>query len=80
MIALDRITVDPECMNGQPCIRGLRVTVRRVVEVAATYPDPAERRREFPELDDEDLRQALHYAALHLPDQTLPLGGGAVVA
>ena len=35
----DRITVNPEIMNGQPCIRGMRLTVRRVVQAAAVYPD-----------------------------------------
>jgi uncharacterized protein (DUF433 family) len=55
----DRITFDPKRMNGQPCIRGMRLTVRRVIELAALYPDRAELRREFPELDDEDIRQAL---------------------
>ena len=39
----DRITIDPEQMNGQPCIRGMRLTVRRVVEAAALYPDRAAR-------------------------------------
>jgi uncharacterized protein (DUF433 family) len=80
MIALDRITSDPRQMNGQPCIRGLRFTVRRVVEIAALYPDSDERRREFPELQDEDVRQALHFAALLLPDQILPLATDALVA
>ena len=80
MIALDRITTDPHQMNGQPCIRGLRFTVRRVVEIAALYPDPDERRREFPELEDVDVCQALHYAALLLPDQILPLTSDALVA
>ncbi len=70
MIQLNRISVDPEKMNGQPCLRELRMTVRRVVEIAATYPDRAEREREFPEIEDEDVRQALHYAALQLPDGT----------
>jgi uncharacterized protein (DUF433 family) len=55
----DRITVDPARMNGQPCIRDLRLTVRRVVELAAFYPDRKELLREYPELDDEDIRQAL---------------------
>jgi uncharacterized protein (DUF433 family) len=73
MIALDRITSDPRQMNGQPCIRGMRLTVRRVIEIAAVYPNPDERRLEFPELEDEDVRQALHYAALLLPDQILPI-------
>lgn len=68
MQRFDRITVDPAQMNGQPCIRGTRFTVRRAVEIAALYPDRAERVSEFPELEDEDIRQALHFAACHLPD------------
>lgn len=50
-------------MNGQPCIRDLRLTVRRVVEALANYPNRAELKREYPELEDEDIRQALAYAA-----------------
>ena len=49
---LDRITINPGIMNGQPCIRGMRLTVRRVVEAAALYPDRSELRREYPELED----------------------------
>jgi uncharacterized protein (DUF433 family) len=56
---LDRITVNPARMNGQPCIRDLRLTVRRVLELLAIYPDRAEMRREFPELEEEDIKQAL---------------------
>lgn len=80
MIPLDRIVTDPHLMNGQPCLRSLRLTVRRVVEIAATYPDSQERAREYPELEDEDIRQALHYAALHLPDQIVSLEDHALVA
>ncbi|MCE5197836.1 MAG: DUF433 domain-containing protein [Armatimonadota bacterium] len=70
---LDRITIDPEVMNGQPCIRGLRLTVRRVLEALALYPDRKELRREYPEIEDEDIRQALEYAAANLDDQTIDL-------
>lgn len=80
MIQLDRITVDPERMNGQPCIRTLRFTVRRVLEIAALYPDRTERLQEFPEIEDEDVRQALHYAALLLPDAIFQLDPNALVA
>jgi uncharacterized protein (DUF433 family) len=80
MIPLDRITSNPDQMNGQPCIRGLRLTVRRVVEIAALYPDAAERRKEYPEIEDEDVRQALHYAAMHLPDRIISLADDALVA
>jgi len=72
-MAFDRITSDPARLNGQPCIRNLRLTVRRVVEAVAMYPDRAELRREYPELEDEDIRQALGYAAAMLDDKTLPL-------
>ena len=80
MIALDRITSDPSRMNGQPCLRDLRLTVRRVIEITALYPDRSERLKEFPELVDEDVRQALHYAALQLPDQVVTLDPDALVA
>jgi uncharacterized protein (DUF433 family) len=70
---LDRITINPAIMNGQPCIRGMRLTVRRVVEAAALYPDRNELKREYPELEDEDIAQALDFAARNLDDQILPL-------
>ena len=69
----DRITCNPAKMNGQPCIRDLRLTVRRVLETIAMYPGREELRREYPELEDEDIRQALEYAAAMLDDKTLPL-------
>jgi uncharacterized protein (DUF433 family) len=72
-MAFDRITSDPARLNGQPCIRNLRITVRRVVEAVAIYPDREELRREFPELDEEDIRQALEYAAAMLDDKSFPL-------
>jgi uncharacterized protein (DUF433 family) len=58
-------------MNGEPCIRSLRLTVRRVLAALATYPDRAELKREYPELD-EDIRQALAFAAAYLDDKILP--------
>ena len=69
----DRITVNPEIMNGQPCIRGMRLTVRRVLEATALYPDRNELKAEYPELEDEDIRQALAFAANNLDDQIIPL-------
>ncbi|MEA2079389.1 MAG: DUF433 domain-containing protein [Pseudomonadota bacterium] len=70
----DRITIDPEVMNGQPCIRGMRLTVRRVVDAVALYPDREELKNEYPELEDEDIRQALEFAANNLDDQIISLG------
>jgi uncharacterized protein (DUF433 family) len=72
MEKMDRITIDIDRMNGEPCIRGLRLTVRRVLEALATYPDRAELKREYPELEDEDIRQALTFAASLLDDRVLP--------
>jgi uncharacterized protein (DUF433 family) len=69
----DRITTHPEIMNGQPCIRGMRLAVRRVVEAVALYPNRDELKAEYPELDDEDVRQALEFAAQNLDDQAIPL-------
>lgn len=71
MTTFDRITFDPAILNGQPCIRGLRLTVRRVLEALATYPDRKELRTEYPELEDEDIRQALEYAAANLDDRVV---------
>lgn len=73
MVGLRRITSDPSVMNGQPCIRGMRLTVRRVLEAMATYPDRQEFFAEYPELEDEDIRQALAYAAANLDDKVLEL-------
>jgi uncharacterized protein (DUF433 family) len=72
-MTFERITVNPKRMNGQPCIRQLRLTVRRVVEAVAIYPDRRELLREFPELEEEDIREALAYAAANLDDRVIEL-------
>jgi uncharacterized protein (DUF433 family) len=69
----DRITSHPGRLNGQPCIRDLRLTVRRVLEALAVYPDREELRREYPELEDEDIRQALAFAAANLDERIIDL-------
>jgi uncharacterized protein (DUF433 family) len=51
----------------------MRFTARRVVEAAALYPDRDELKREYPELEDEDIAQALDFAARSLGDQIIPL-------
>jgi uncharacterized protein (DUF433 family) len=73
MEKLDRITIDVARLNGEPCIRDLRLTVRRVLEALAIYPDRQELKREYPELEDEDIRQALAYAAALVDDKVLPI-------
>jgi len=69
----DRITIEVGKMNGQPCIRGLRLTVRRVLEALSTYDSREELRADYPELEDEDIRQALAYAAAMLADETVEI-------
>jgi uncharacterized protein (DUF433 family) len=69
----DRITIDPNQMNGQPCVRAMRLTVRRVLEAIATYPDRQELLREYPELQEEDIKQVLEFAAANLSDEALDL-------
>jgi uncharacterized protein (DUF433 family) len=73
MNRFDRITVNPAIVNGQPCIRGMRLTVKRVVEAVALYPNRDELFREYPELDGEDVRQALDFAACNLDDSVIQL-------
>jgi uncharacterized protein (DUF433 family) len=58
----------PNQINGQPCIRGMRLTVRRVVEAVALYPDRADLFRNYPELEQDDVQQALAFAAANLED------------
>lgn len=69
----DRITVEPAKCGGKPCIRGMRITVRRVLELLATYPDQSSLLTEYPFLEAEDLRQALHYAAATLNDELISI-------
>lgn len=67
----DRIIINPNRMNGQPCIRDQRLTVRRVLELLATYPDHKELQQEFPEIEEEDIQQALIYASSYLDDRII---------
>ena len=68
MQRFDRITWNPNQMNGQPCIRGMRLTVRRVIEAVVLYPDRADLFRNYPELEPDDVQQALAFAAANLED------------
>lgn len=54
---LDRTTVDPAVMNGQPCIRGMRLTVRPVLEALTVYPDRDDQIREYPDLERTSARR-----------------------
>lgn len=66
-----RITIDPQQMNGQACIRGMRLTVRRVLELLPSYPDWSQLLLDYPELEREDIVETLHFAAQSLDDQLI---------
>ena len=63
MNSLDRITHDPRVMGGKPCIRGMRVTVGTIVGLMGAGRTIAEILEAYPYLEEEDIRQALSYAA-----------------
>lgn len=73
----NRITIDPAKLSGQLCVRGTRLTVRRVLDLIATYPDRSELFREFPELTTEDISEVLRYAGDQLPDRVVDLQGSS---
>lgn len=71
----DRITVEPDKVDGKPCIRGLRISVSRVLDILATYKSREEIRLDFPDLEDEDFEQALRFAAENLEETGFFLPG-----
>ena len=69
----DRITQDPAVLAGRATMRGLRISVAHVVNLVANGMTPAEIIRELPDLDAEDVHQALAYAAALAKDELHPL-------
>ncbi|MEH1905916.1 MAG: DUF433 domain-containing protein [Nostoc sp.] len=63
MLGLERITFDPSIMAGQACIRGMRIPVSLVVNLVAHGKPIEEILEEYPDLEAEDIRQSLLYAA-----------------
>ena len=59
----DRITVDPNQMNGQPCIRGMRITVYDILDYLASGMNYQEILEDFPYLTQDDILACLKYAA-----------------
>jgi uncharacterized protein (DUF433 family) len=68
-----RITVDPQQMGGVPCIRGLRIPVATVVDTIAEGVGEQEIMTLYPDLEPEDIREALRYAAEAVRERELPL-------
>lgn len=73
MFGFDRITFDPNILGGKACIRGMRIAVSLIVNLVANGMTVDEILDEYPDLEAEDVRQALRYAAwaaddlLHIP-------------
>jgi uncharacterized protein (DUF433 family) len=72
-----RITVDPNQMGGLPCIRGLRIPVATVVGMVGEGMAEAAILDAYPDLEVEDVREALLYAAEAVRERELPVVGGS---
>ena len=68
-----RITVNPEQMGGVPCIRGLRIPIATVVGMVAEGMTVTEILTSYPDLEREDIAEALRYAADAVQERALPL-------
>jgi uncharacterized protein (DUF433 family) len=68
-----RITVDPRQMGGVPCLRGLRIPVATVVGMVADGMSVDDILQAYPDLEPDDIREALRYAAAALQERELPL-------
>jgi uncharacterized protein (DUF433 family) len=63
-VDFDRISFDPDVLEGRACIRGMRVSVSLIVNLVATGMSTQEIVEAYPDLEPDDIRQALQYAAL----------------
>ena len=63
MFGFDRITHDPNILGGKACIRGMRISVSLIVNLVANGMTVEEIIDEYPDLEPEDIQQALRYAA-----------------
>jgi uncharacterized protein (DUF433 family) len=68
-----RITIDPKQMGGTPCIRALRIPVATVVGMLAERATAQEILRAYPDLEAEDISEALRYAAEAVREREIPL-------
>jgi uncharacterized protein (DUF433 family) len=68
-----RITVDPNKMGGVPCVRGFRIPVATVVDMVADGMTNVEILKAYPDLEQEDISEALRYAAEAVRERELPL-------
>jgi uncharacterized protein (DUF433 family) len=75
MFGFDRITFDPNILGGKACIRGMRISVSLIVNLVANEMTVQQILDEYPDLEGEDIQQALRYAAWATEDIVLcPMG------
>ena len=67
----ERITVNPEICQGQPCIRGLRITVTHILKLLASGKTSNQIVDDYPELEVEDVNEAIKYAAWFASERTI---------
>jgi uncharacterized protein (DUF433 family) len=72
-VTFERITVDPDMMGGAPCIRGMRLPVATVVAMVADGMTVDEIVAELPDLEVDDVTEALRFAAAAVRERELPL-------
>lgn len=77
IVAFERISIDPAVMAGVPCIRGTRIPVSTVVGMVAEDMTEQEIRTEFPQLTEDDVRDALRYASARVDEREVELRPGA---
>lgn len=70
---LQRISGNPDVMGGKPCIRGMRVTVGMIVEALAAGRSVSDLLIDFPYVEEQDIREALAYAASLAQGREFPL-------
>lgn len=63
MMSIERITFDPEQCSGRPCIRGMRIRVKDVLDMLAGGASEEQILQDFPDLEAEDIRACLQYAS-----------------
>jgi uncharacterized protein (DUF433 family) len=68
----ERITIDPAQMGGVPCVRNLRIPVATILRLLAGGLTEAEIRSEYPDLQQEDIRECLRFAAAAAMERELP--------
>ena len=68
-----RITVTPKQMGGVPCIRGLRIPVATIVGMVADGMSEGEILKSYPDLESEDIRESLRFAAEAVQERELPI-------